>query len=121
MPQKQVFALGIDRRTLVIQPIPGAANLQCAVGQIDIQVACAPNGIARGSVDHRKRQVCTLSLQLKQLEQQADFYSSLYPESQIASLETVGAETFEGVECYNVKVTTTWNITSPSLAPCPEK
>lgn len=51
------------------------------------------------------------SLQLKQLEQQADFYSSLYPESQIASLETVGAETFEGVECYNVKVTTTWGET----------
>jgi hypothetical protein len=51
------------------------------------------------------------SLQLKQIQQQADFYSSLYPETQIASLETVGDSTFEGVECYNVKVTTTWGET----------
>lgn len=51
------------------------------------------------------------SLQLRQLQQQADFYSSLYPESQIASLETVGTEPFEGVSCYNVKVTTTWGET----------
>jgi hypothetical protein len=51
------------------------------------------------------------SIQLKQIQQQADFYSALYPETQIASLETVGAETFEGVECYNVKVTTTWGET----------
>jgi hypothetical protein len=51
------------------------------------------------------------SLQLKQLQQQADFYSSLYPETQIAALETVGTETFEGASCYNVKVTTTWGET----------
>ena len=48
------------------------------------------------------------SVQLRQLRQQADVYSSLYPETQIASLETIGQETFEGKACYNVKVTTTW-------------
>jgi len=48
------------------------------------------------------------SMQLKQMQQNADMYASLYPESQIASLETVGVETFEGAPCYNVKVTTTW-------------
>jgi len=42
------------------------------------------------------------------MQQNADMYASLYPESQIASLETVGVETFEGAPCYNVKVTTTW-------------
>lgn len=51
------------------------------------------------------------SLQLRQMEQQADMYAALYPESQIAALETVGQETFEGATCYNVKVTTTWGET----------
>jgi len=51
------------------------------------------------------------STQLRQLQQQADFYSSLYPDTQIAALETVGTETFEGAACYNVKVTTTWGET----------
>jgi zinc protease len=48
------------------------------------------------------------SLQLQQMRQNADMYSNLYPEEMIASLETVGTETFEGATCYNVKVTTTW-------------
>lgn len=48
------------------------------------------------------------SLQLKQMQQQADFYSSLYPEGQISGLETVAEEVFEGVACYKVKVTTAW-------------
>jgi hypothetical protein len=51
------------------------------------------------------------SVQLRQLQQQADFYSSLYPDTQIASLETLGVEAFEGVSCYNVQVTTTWGET----------
>lgn len=48
------------------------------------------------------------SLQLQQMRQNADAYSYLYPDEMIASLETVGTETFEGATCYNVKVTTTW-------------
>ena len=48
--------------------------------------------------------------QMKNL-QQADFYSTLYPEAQIASLETVSDTTFEGSASYGVKVTTTWGET----------
>jgi hypothetical protein len=48
------------------------------------------------------------SLQLRQMQQQADFYSALYPETTIKSVETVGDTTFEGKACYKVKVTTTW-------------
>lgn len=48
------------------------------------------------------------SLQLRQMKQQADFYSSLYPETQIATLETVAEESYEGATCYKVKVVTTW-------------
>ena len=56
------------------------------------------------------------SLQLRQLKQQANLYSDLYPDSTIASLETVKDTTFTvmvdsthtDVPCYKVKVTTTW-------------
>jgi len=48
------------------------------------------------------------SLQAHQTRQQADFYSALYGEDQIASLETAADTTFEGTPAYKVKVTTTW-------------
>jgi hypothetical protein len=48
------------------------------------------------------------SLQLHQMQQQADFYAALYPASMIKAVETVGDTTFEGKPCYKVKVTTTW-------------
>jgi hypothetical protein len=48
------------------------------------------------------------SLQAQQTRQQADFYSSLYPDDQITSLETVADTTFEGTRSYQVKVTTAW-------------
>jgi hypothetical protein len=51
------------------------------------------------------------SLQALQTRQQADFYSSLYPEDQITSLETVADTTFEGTAGYKVKVTTAWGET----------
>jgi hypothetical protein len=48
------------------------------------------------------------SLQLRQMQQQADFYAALYPATMIKSVETVADTTFEGKPCYKVKVTTTW-------------
>lgn len=56
------------------------------------------------------------SLELRQMKQQADAYANLYPDSMIASLETVADTTFTtmvdststDVPCYKVKVTTTW-------------
>jgi hypothetical protein len=51
------------------------------------------------------------SLQAHQTRQQADFYSNLYPEDQIPSLETVADTTFEGTPSYQVKVTTAWGET----------
>ena len=48
------------------------------------------------------------SLELKQVQQGADFYGALYPESMIKAIETVGDTTFDGKPCYKVKVTTTW-------------
>jgi hypothetical protein len=51
------------------------------------------------------------SLQAMQTRQQADFYSSLYPEDQITALETVADTTFEGTASYKVKVTTAWGET----------
>lgn len=56
------------------------------------------------------------SLQLRQMKQQADAYANLYPDSMIASLETVADTTFTtmvdststDVPCYKVKVVTTW-------------
>lgn len=51
------------------------------------------------------------SLQALQTQQQADFYSSLYPEDQITALETVADTTFEGTASYKVKVTTAWGET----------
>lgn len=51
------------------------------------------------------------SLQAQQTRQQADFYSALYPEEQITSLETVADTTFEGTGSYQVKVTTAWGET----------
>jgi hypothetical protein len=49
------------------------------------------------------------SLQLRQVQQQADFYGTLYPASMIKAVETVADTTFEGKACYKVKVTTTWD------------
>lgn len=51
------------------------------------------------------------SLQEHQTRQQADFYSSLYRDDHIRSLETVADTTFEGAAAYKVKVTTTWDET----------
>jgi hypothetical protein len=48
------------------------------------------------------------SLELKQRQQEADFYNYLYPAATIKALETVADTTFEGKSCYKVKVTTTW-------------
>jgi hypothetical protein len=45
---------------------------------------------------------------LQQLEQQADFYSVLYPERHVDSFETVARKEFEGKPCYEVRVVTNW-------------
>ncbi len=46
---------------------------------------------------------------LNQVRQQADFYSVLEPEAYIESFEPVGRTQFEGIDCYEVKVVTTWD------------
>ena len=45
---------------------------------------------------------------LRQLQQQADFYSVLFPERYIDSFETVTSKDFEGKPCYEVRVVTKW-------------
>ncbi|MGV3772123.1 MAG: hypothetical protein ACO1QB_04420 [Verrucomicrobiales bacterium] len=41
---------------------------------------------------------------LEQVASQADFYSMLHESSKYTTMETVGKETFEGKECYKVKL-----------------
>jgi hypothetical protein len=45
---------------------------------------------------------------LRQLKQQADFYSVLFPERYVDTFEPVTSKDFEGKVCYEVRVVTKW-------------
>lgn len=73
------------------------------------EVASGYDGTTAWAVNPMMGPMVLDSLQANQTRQQADFYSALYQDDQIASLETVADTTFEGTAAYKVKVTTTWD------------